>query len=799
MTLRPLSFLQLSFLFFCCLFSLGTLVNNSHLCAQEYVAPRVVSIEIAPQNLNANTTFNTNEVMTKIQTKCGALFSQNEFDDDLKKLAAEYDRVEPYLSYDEEGISILLNIWFKPVIRTITFSGNVKLPTDALMKELEVTAGDLFDREKFCTGFNKMKAYYIKKGYFEADLAFEVVSLPGDAEIDIIISADEGRAGYIVKIEFVGFTSCEEDELRDLIMTRKYFPYLSWYNGRGIYHPEMIEHDRGTVLSYLQNEGFADAMVTVSLRECSAKNRVVLTFEADRGPCYSFGSISLLGNCLFSLEELQSCFAIYENYAYSPEGLRTTIQALRDKYGACGYIDVAIDTQLSLHPEAPIYDVSIVIEEGNPYLVGMVRVFGNCITQTRVILNETLLCPGEVFDLRKLEGTEARLTNTAYFSDVNTYAVRTSRNEEGYRDVYIEVEEQDTGNLGIFFGFNSLQHIFGGIDVTENNFNALGIFDLPSRGPRALRGGGEYLHLKTSIGKRETSYLLQWTIPYFLDSPWILGFDLEKVYNRELSRGYEVKTYGGDVHATYIQNDFLKYDFYYRARHSSVSVRGKNNPPELNQEAGIHGFISAVGSTLIYDSTDRPRRPTQGFRSRFLYEFAGVGGNFDFMKFFYLNTYYYPVSRNGVLKFRADLQFIHAWGHTRPKTLPLSEKLYLGGDNTVRGYRPFIIGPKFGPNEPAGGVSAYLLSEEYQYNLLDSPCLDLFVFVDAGYVSASEFTLGRPNASFGAGIRIEALKNMPMTIGYGIPLQPTETQIVNGKKIFFDNAQRFFFTFGGTF
>ena len=446
----------------------------------------------------------------------------------------------------------------------------------------------------------------------------------------------------------------------------------------------------------------------------------------------------------------------------------------------------------------PIYDVAVTIEEGGQYYVGLIKVFGNCHTQTNIILHESLLCPGEVFDNRKLEGTEARLCHTGYFGAVNVYAVQSQiedpTGERSYRDVYIEVEETDTGNIGLFFGFSSLDRIFGGVEVTERNFNIAGLTRLLERGPGALRGGGEFAHAKVNIGDKQTNYLIQWTKPYFLDTQWLLGVDLEKNNNRALSRGYEIKTYGGNVHGTYILNQYLKYDIHYRARHTDVAIRDRRNAL-LVQEGNQAGFISASGISLIYDSTDHPRRASCGFRSRLLYELAGIGGNFQFMKFAYLNSYYYPLCPRGTLKFKGELQFIKTYGSTATTDLPLSERLFLGGETTVRGYRPFIIGPKFGNNEPRGGVSSLLLSEEYQHNLLAAPCLDAFVFVDAGYVSLSEFTIGRLATSVGFGIRLEVMRNMPIMMGLGWPIHPTQT--FNGIEI--DLAQRFFFALGGTF
>ncbi len=59
------------------------------------------------------------------------------------------------------------------------------------------------------------------------------------------------------------------------------------------------------------------------------------------------------------------------------------------------------------------------------------------------------------------------------------------------------------------------------------------------------------------------------------DTPWILGIDVEKSNNRALSRAYTIKTYGGNVHTTYLWNEYVKYDIHYRARHSSIDIRGE--------------------------------------------------------------------------------------------------------------------------------------------------------------------------------------------------------------------------------
>ncbi len=763
-------------------------ITKGYALPVQYEQLRIAKINVVSKNTSSTSSFDKRSVLARMETKVGGVFSQYEFDSDLKALAEVYDRVEPIIEEKNGELYITLAIWCKPTIRQITFCGNEKIRTKKLIKELDIKIGEIFEREAFIQAFNKLKALYIKKGFFQAEFDFCIEEVCEGEQIDIQILISEGRAGKVKRIDFCGLTHTEEVELLQIIATKRYRFLFSWITGAGVYHDDMIEHDRMMILNYYQNEGFADAKVNICISEECEEDKIIIVISIERGICYQFGTISFSGNCVYTNDDIWGAIPFRQGMPFSPEMLRMAISDIQDLYGSCGYIDAAVDTKLTLHEGCPTYDLSITIEEGEQYRVGLIKVFGNQCTQTRVILHESLLCPGEIFDMRKLEGTERRLTNTNYFKAVNVYPVRSADTygcEANFRDIFIEVEETDTGNVSLFGGFSTLDRIFGGIEISECNFNSRGLLNLIKCGPRALRGGGEYLHMKANFGDKQTCYMLQWTKPYFMDTPWILGFDIEKTNNRVLSHAYEIKSYGGHVHATYIVNSYLKYAWHYRANHTRNNLPGHPNPT-LNKEGRIAGFVSAFGLGIHYDSTDHPRKPTRGLRSRLTGEVAGAGGNFQFLKLGYFNNLYYPLWPRGVMKFRFETEFIQPFGHTTPKTLPLGERLYMGGDTTVRGYRPFIIGPIYSTNEPRGGVSSLLVSEEYQHHLFS--CVDAFIFADAGYLSLSEFTIGKLQSSYGFGFRVEVMRNLPFTIGVGFPYKAKE-----------DRTQRFFFAMGGSF
>lgn len=758
----------------------------------QYENQIIENIEVDVVTLAPGASFDPGSVTSRIKTHKGDLFSQIDFDNDLKTLVNDFDRVEPSLNFIDGKLYITLKVWPKPLIRSICWNGNHKVKSERLQKELGIAACAVFDRQTFNCAFHKLKTFYVKKGFFEAALDYRVELDSTTNEVDIEVCIKEGRAGRIKKIIFDGFTCQEEDALLETIVTKKYNFFMSWVTEEGTYNEEAVQQDRFTVLSYLQNEGYADANVDIEVCEAKQNNRIVIRIIADKGDPYSFGKISFEGNTLFCNDDIIKRFTFDEGDPFSPEAIRNTARRITEFYGRRGYIDAIVDYETRLNCEERSYSIHFTIEEGEQFRVGLIKVFGNCSTQTNVILNETFLTPGEIFNISKLQLTEEKLKNIGYFKNVNVYAVK-SEGPGGlgahYRDVHIEVEETITGNFGAGFGFSSVESIFGEFRITERNFNYKGFSKLFSQGYSALRGGGEYVHINATIGAKSRKYSLSWTKPFFRDTPWVVGFELERSSNRYVSSDYDIEATGGNVHGSYPINQFLRLGLHYRLRNTFVRLGEKHPGRELKDAAHTSGLISAAGVSLNYDSTDHPSAPTRGFKSRLEEELAGLGGDHMFVSLAYLNSYYIPVGPKGVIKLRGDVRFIVPMFGTTAKGLPLDERLFLGGENTIRGFRSYKIGPQFEKTgDPEGGISMQMLTLEYNRILFKR--LDGFLFCDAGSLSMKNWDFGRLYTSLGFGFKIKAMDSIPpIIVGMGYPLNPRSR----------GDVKHFFFTIGGRF
>lgn len=814
---------------FTLLFSLGTsFISFNSLQADEmqYENQGIERIEVKMMNQAEGAATDASAINARIKTREGDLFCQAIFDNDLKILAQDFDRVDPNLDCINGKVYITLKVWPKPTIRTLTWNGNCKVTTKRLQKELEVASCSIFDRRAFNQAFHKLKAYYVRKGFFEAQLSYDILPVPETNQVDIQINIIEGRAGKIKDIRFVNFTGDEQDEILEMMITKEYNFFMSWLTDEGTYHEDAVQQDEMTILNFLQNKGYADARVHIEVCEAKQNDRIIITIIADKGSRYVFGDLSFKGNTLFCDEDIWKRFVIKTGDYYSPERIHKTIERISNFFGRYGYIDAVIDYEPKIVHDQCVYDIEFSIEEGKQFRVGLIKVLGNCSTQTSVILHETLLIPGEIFNIEKLKLTESRLVNIGFFKTVNVYAVKSDGLcglGDNYRDVHIEVEETSTGNFGAFAGFSTAESVFGGFNITESNFNYKGLGTLGSKGFGGLRGGGEYAYFTATFGAKSNSYVLSWSKPWFMDTPWIVGFDIERSSTGYVSKDYDIEAISLNVHGTYQINQFIRSGVHYRVKHSDVDVDNDNESSisssdssyesasssssdssssshdsshhvckEVNHGAKNGGLISAVGYSLIYDSTNHPTFPTQGFKSRGDAEFVGVGGNHLYLNFGYVNSYFWQFpefDRHGVWKFRGDFHFIQPLLYQKRKNIPLDERFFLGGSTTVRGFRPYKLGPKFHcGGDPKGGISMQYLSLEYSRPLFKR--FDVFYFIDAGHLSMDRWNFGRMSVSMGYGFRISIFPGTPpLVLGMGYPLNPKTR----------GEVKRFFLTVGGQF
>ncbi len=787
------------------LFSMFQLFGATQPPAEPYEGLPVRKIIIHVENQAPDEVDEEATVIYKMQSKMGDPFDQELFDKDLKALSDTYEWVDPSIKVENSQVIITIALKKRPVITSFIIEGS-SFKDKKILSEAELTKGMTYNREEFYKSIEKIRDFLVKKGFFKAEISYKVENTPNNNEITVHLTIHEGPTGRINQILFEGFTKPEEKEVLELIRVRKFNVFVSWLTGSGTIREEELEPDIQTIVNYLQNKGFVDAHVTMRLDDLP-KSKLALVFVLSRGPKYTIHNISFSGSTLKTDEELKKACILQPGETFSIDKIRESQEKIKEAFTGEGYLHTSVDYRLDLLSDAPEYDIHFTVEESQKYRVGLVMVSGNYNTTKNVVYNNIDIEPGEVFDGRKLKSTQNRLQSTGYFKNVNVYPVKSDEHQYGaseYCDVMVEVNEAQTGNASLFGGYSSNDSVFGGIDLTENNFSIAGFRNVWIDGPSAFRGGGQFLQIKGTVGAKESDINVSWLEPYFNDSLWRLGIDFSWGTNTIVTNNYRLHNIGTTINTSYPLTPYFTYGFRFRVKNSLTSIVNKKKADSPTEEAQPenNGIVSALASTLGYDTTDNTFKPHRGFRSNFETEFGGLVRNKDeldnipFLRFGYFNSYYYPVWRKGTFKVRADFKFTQPVSGGNGGDFPIGERFLLGGDGSVRGYHPGKVGQLYEhSNDPVGGMSSGLFSLEYLQNIIRP--LDLFTFIDAGSISQQYWSLNEFVATYGVGARIDIGKRLPFVFGIGLPLGLSREKYAE-----YDTQgrfQRYFFSMAGQF
>ena len=196
-------------------------------------------------------------------------------------------------------------------------------------------------------------------------------------------------------------------------------------------------------------------------------------------------------------------------------------------------------------------------------------------------------------------------------------------------------------------------------------------------------------------GDRAKNYQIAFTEPFLFDRPITAGVDLFIREIRYINQFTQASTGGNIVYGFQVSpfsRVFVNYSL------ENVKVKDLNplykdprvlagNPflaDSLLIGAGQHRTISKIGPSYVYNTVDSPITPTTGKRLTASLDVAGIGGNTNFVNPRVEGVWYHALNRRTSLGFRAQAEYITPYGST--VALPIYEKLYLGGEYSMRGF-----------------------------------------------------------------------------------------------------------------
>ncbi len=650
-------------------------------------------------------------VRSYLAVDVGDPFDADKLDQSLKNLYATglYDDV----ALRREGNDLIVQVVENPIINRIAFEGNLRLEDDVLETEVQLRPRVVYSRSRVQNAVGRILELYRRNGRYAATVEPKIIRLP-ENRVDLVFEIDEGPLTEVGRIVFIGNDAFSDTTLRSVIQTKE----TAWWRfltSDDTYDPDRLAFDQELLRRYYLARGYVDFNVRSAIAELTPDGKTfIITMTLDEGEKYQIGEVAIDSRIRdLDSEKLKSLLETKPDTTYNADNVEASITALTDEIGKQGYAFVAIEPKLDKRPDDRVIDLTYVINEGARVYIERIDVIGNVRTLDEVVRRELRLSEGDAFNTALLRRSRQRIQNLGYFEKVELRTLPGSAPDK--TRIEIEVTERSTGELSFGAGFSTSDGLLGDVRLTERN----------------LLGTGRSLKANFTLSQRSQEIDFSFTEPYFLDRDLAAGVDLFRRETDFQDEGsFDQTTTGGALRASYPLTERLRHGLKLTLRQDQIKNVDDDASAFIQAEEGKDLSI-LLGQTLTYDRRDTRFLPTEGYLVRFSQEFAGLGGDTQYLKHELVGSYYYPFARDWVLNLAARGGYIFGYGG---KDVRLFDRFFLGG-SSLRGFRFAGVGPRDGVTDDAlGGNTLATGTAELRFPLGLPEALRMFgrVFVEGG-------------------------------------------------------------------
>ena len=704
-------------------------------------------------------TISKERILAQMRTKVGQVYTNEIVQEDIKALykTGFIRNVRIFAQPEGDGVKVIVAVQTRAIIREIEIKGAEHIKPKRLRKEIKVQLNHAVDEQSLEESREKIIETYQGHGYNDVSVQFSVDPIDekrGTARV--VFTVNEGVKGAISQIRFEGNAHISERTLRKQMKTRgRTLIYFMDKTGR--LDEVQLEQDLDKVREYYQNHGFIDVEVKEVRKDRTPKGPMIITIVVVEGPQYHVRKLTITGYEHSTDARIRAFLKMKEGSVYSPKQLRDDAKAVADAYGSGGYVDLVITPEGT--PAGPaLIDVHYGIEEGARSFVNRVNIEGNTRTKDKVIRREVLVAPGDVFNTVRVDTTKKRLENLGYFAKVETYPEDTDI--PGRKDLTILVQEKRTGSLSFGGGFSTVDKLVGFAELTQGNFD---IFNWPS-----FTGGGQKFRLRLQYGTQRKDFILAVTEPYFLDRRLALSGSAFYTEANYLSSQYDQRNYGITFELRKPINAYMYGTLGYTLQDIDIFNVDPSASEFIRSQAGST-VESKLFSSLVYDSRDNPLLSRRGQRITLSPAITGgfLGGDTQIYGIDLEGSQYFRMPKDTILLINGEIATVSQWG--AGSSVPIYERLFLGGSNNLRGFPFREVGPKDENGEPTGGQTMARTTIEWTFPIIEKA--RGAVFYDMGFVNSDAWSFGFNNmaSDIGIGLRLD-LPIGPLRLDYGYPV-----------------------------
>jgi outer membrane protein insertion porin family len=755
---------------------LATVLLLGLFCSTVFAAAEEPAIEAI--RIVGNSRVETSAIRVRIHSKVGQPPDPAIVEQDVRSIYAMgfFEDVQVATEDVDGKRTLTYTVVERPMIQAVKLEGNSKIKDDDLQGALKVRPHTLLDVDKVQRGIQEAKKLYDQKGYKDAAITFKTTPAE-NGEVILTFHVDEGKIVRVQHIVFEGNRQFSASQLRRLMQTKQAW-FMSWATGAGNLDPEVLKTDVERLTAFYYDNGYVNVKVDEPQIERTDKG-IDITIRIEEGDQYHVGAVHLTGDVIGEESMYVSQLEMKEGDVFHASKLRKDILALTEAYGHLGYAFVNVEPLTDVNPEPKAVNVTYKVDKGPEVYFDRIEISGNTKTKDEVIRRELLVQEQQRFSGTFLKASRARVQRLGLFQEVNMTTQRSDQPDK--IDLLVDVKESQTGAFTAGAGFSTADQFLFNVRLSENN----------------LFGTGDRVALNADIGSIYRNFTLDYTDPYTLDTYFTTtfsGFNFRTEYddfNRE-GTGFSIQalypfTALGVRRIPVIGAplDEVRFGMQYKMESANITdVSSFFRVPSIDEEQG-RTFTSSVIPTLVRNTLNHPFDPTDGSVQDLSLQFAGVGAGAEFLILEGRSRWFVPIYKSPTFGTVVDSiggRFGYGIGQQGRdgNDIPLFERFFPGGINSLRGFRTRTLGPRepvFDPDNnvvdttPVGGSTQLILNNEIIFPIVESLGLRGVLFFDAGNAWTHEQGIPLDDLRYDAGWGVRWLSPMgPLRVELGYPL-----------------------------
>jgi len=525
----------------------------------------------------------------------------------------------------------------------------------------------------------------------------------------LVFTIDEGPRVRVNDIAFTGNHAFTSEELTAFfhggesnLFAQKEFPFVK----------SNIEAALTAIRNFYLSQGFLDAAIAEpQYLFTEDRHRIDIRVPIREGVRYAVHAMEYRGDIPAAargrLDDLRR-----DTLGQAYTGRTPLIVRARaiEIYGDLGYADAAVDVSEQKESSTGRVGLEVTIAEGPLITLERVRVQGNVRTREDFIRQRLGLKAGDRYSLSLEREGFRGLYKSGVFSKVATDLEKTD--DENRRVLVVTVEESPSWEVYLEPGYGSYELLRLKTGLRQKN----------------LFGTGR------SWNSEVLGSLKAQRFTTGLTDPWFLNYDLRADLTGFVSRREEPSFTRRDLGGTFSLTKELTPSLtattaatFRRTDLSETSVAIEDEDVQDDYD------FSSLKAQLTYDTRNDLFFPTSGQRSFGAVEHADtlLGGDVTFTRLTGGARFFLRLARSTVAGFRYSTGLILPGDDEF--TVPLAERFFNGGENTVRSFKESELGPRDSSNDPAGGLAYNVISVELRQRLIGN--FTGTVFADFGNVA----------------------------------------------------------------